>query len=61
MRKMEITINGVVLTEAQNMTLHCAIQNLATTMLEGLGEDEHGKAMAGYKARIAEINRLMHG
>jgi hypothetical protein len=58
---MTITINGSTLTEAQNMTIHTAVQNLATDLTnDGLGDDETGKAIcAGYLARIAEINRLM--
>lgn len=56
-----ITINGTALTEAQAMTLRVAANDFALTLKhEGLGDDDHGKAMtAGYLARLREIFTLM--
>lgn len=56
-----ITINGVQLTEGQAMTLRVAAGGFAMELQQnGLGDDEHGKAMtAGYFARLNEIFELM--
>lgn len=59
-RESIITVNGVTLTEAQSLTVRVAVQILASLCEEGLGEDEHGKAMAkGYLIAIREINYLL--
>ena len=55
-----ITINGLLLTTASAMTVRCAIEAFASSMADGLGNDEHGKAMAdGYSANISAIRRMM--
>lgn len=56
-----ITINGTPLSVGQAMTIRVALSSFASELSsDGLGDDEHGKAMtAGYLARAAEIFRLM--
>lgn len=55
-----IHISGVLLTDAQAMTIRIAIQCFAETLQDGLGEDEHGKIMtASYLNSIFTINALM--
>ena len=56
-----ITINGQELTSAQAMTIRVAVGSFASELnAEGLGDDQHGKAMtAGYLARIDEIHAAM--
>lgn len=59
-RESIITVNGTTLTEAQSMTVRVAVQNFASLCQEGLGDDEHGKAMTrGYLKAIREINALL--
>jgi hypothetical protein len=63
-KEAEIDINGYALTEAQSMTIRCALNTFGASLVEdGLGDDEHGRAMTeGYLARIKEIRRFMrHG
>ena len=58
-----ITINGTRLTEAQAATIRCAVEALAASLDDGLGDDEHGQKMVeGYRARIKEIRGMIfHG
>lgn len=59
-RESTIVINGVTLTEAQSMTVRVAVQNFSSLCQDGLGDDEHGKAMTkGYLKAIREINALL--
>ena len=61
MKEAEIIINGTPLTPAQSMTVRVALGAFAMDLQNGLGDDEHGQRMtAGYKARLAEIFKLMH-
>lgn len=57
-----ITINGVALNAAQSMTVHVALQSLATDLTRKknpLGKDQHGKFMTkAYLQRIQEINNI---
>ena len=62
MTEPQITINGHALTPAQSMTVRCAIENFASSLEKGLGDDDDGKAMtAAYQARIEEIRRMIFG
>lgn len=55
-----ITINGWPLTQVQAMTVRVAIGSFAISLAEGLGNDEHGKAMTkGYMACVTDITRMM--
>ena len=55
-----IVINGHPLTQAQAMTIRCALENMAADLVgDGLGDDEHGSRMtAGYLARIRELREI---
>lgn len=60
MDEPSITINGVPLTVGQAMTVRCAIESFATTLEDGLGDDEEGRAMtAAYQARINELRAMI--
>lgn len=61
MTEAQITINGHGLTAGQAMTVRCALNSFGASLVEdGLGSDEHGKAMTeGYLARIREIREMM--
>jgi hypothetical protein len=51
------TLNGIALSIGQAMTLRVAIESFAISLVhEGLGEDEHGRAMT--KAYLTRINEL---
>jgi hypothetical protein len=55
-----VTINGRTLTDAQSMTVRCAVETFASSLSEGLGDDEHGRFMTkAYRDRINEIRALM--
>jgi hypothetical protein len=55
-REPDITINGVSLTTAQAMTVRVAIESFAMSLDEGLGDDDHGRAMVkNYRAAIDGI------
>lgn len=55
-----IVINGKLLTVGQAMTVRVAIGSFLMSLEEGLGDDEHGKAMTeAYRTRIREICGLM--
>jgi hypothetical protein len=56
-----IEINSVTLTVGQAMTLRVALSSFVMTLThEGLGDDEHGKAMtAAYLQRAKEIESIM--
>lgn len=58
-----VIVNGHKLNEAQSMTLRVALEQYAMTLgMEGLGDDEHGRAMvAAYLDRIGEIRSFMFG
>jgi hypothetical protein len=58
-----ITINGVLLTNAEAMTVRVAIENFAMDLRnDGLGEDEHGRTMTRlYLAQIDEIRKHIFG
>lgn len=61
-REAEITINGQSLTFAQAMVMRVALSSFLSELREnGLGNDEHGKAMtAAYLARGNEVMRVMN-
>ena len=52
----------MLLTVGQSMTVRCAIESFAFSLQEdGLGDDEHGRAMTkGYLANIEQIRKSMH-
>lgn len=56
-----ITVNGVPLSVGQSMTVRVALVAFYQEMIiEGLGDDEHGKKMAtAYKARASEVLAIM--
>lgn len=56
-----VLINRVGLSWAQRETLRIALENFDSMLRnEGLGDDQHGKAMVGlYRARIQEIRSLL--
>lgn len=56
-----ITINGKVLTTAQALTIRVAVSSFLMDMREeGLGDDDHGKKMAGlYIERASELELMM--
>ncbi len=57
-----ITLNGRLLTQGESMTIRVALQSLYMTLEDGLGDDEHGKAMTeGYRACIRNINQIIMG
>jgi hypothetical protein len=57
----KISINGVILSEGQAMAVRVACEDFLSRMREeGLGDDEHGKAMAtGYIERLFEVRGLI--
>lgn len=57
-----ITIEGVPLTVGQSMTIRVALNHFLSSLEEeGLGDDDHGKAMVkNYTARGREILTLIH-
>lgn len=58
-----ITISGQLLSVGEAMTVRVALESFAMNLVsDGLGDDEHGKAMtAAYLARIEDIRRKMYG
>ncbi len=57
MNEPQMAINGLALTRAEAMTVRVAIEEFALSLTcDGLGDDEHGKAMTA--AYIAAIDRL---
>lgn len=56
-----ITVNGVLLSQGQAMTVRVALNNLVMDLTnDGLGDDEHGKFMTkAYQERAHEIFRIM--
>lgn len=61
MKEPNIEINGWQCTPAMAITIRTAIEGFAMDLQHnGLGNDEHGKAMKeGYLARIQEVRELM--
>lgn len=61
MKEARITINGVELSEGQSLTVRVALESfLMEIATNGLGDDAHGKTMAGnYTARGLEVRALM--
>ena len=60
MQEPTITVNSHTLTQAQAMTVRVALNTFMIDLDQGLGEDEHGRAMTqGDRARIHEIFMLM--
>ena len=57
MGEATVVINGVTLTIVQSMMLRMAVTSFLMHMQEvGLGNDEHGKAMAeAYILRASEV------
>ena len=59
----QIVINGVQLTEAQAMTVRAAVVSFQSNQLSnpnGLGDDEHGRAMATlYGSHASDVLHLM--
>lgn len=60
MGEAAITINGVVLTPGQSMTVRVALNSFAMDLnADGLGDDDHGKTMTRlYLGRVAEIQQM---
>lgn len=56
----KIVINGKFLSDAQAMTVRVAVNSFSIDLQSnGLGDDEHGKAMTKlYVERIQEINTM---
>jgi hypothetical protein len=55
-----ITINGHTLTVAQAMTVRVAIGAFAMDLQDGMGDDDHGRAMTeGYLIAIRSIVGFM--
>jgi hypothetical protein len=51
-----VALAGHTLSSAQAMTVRVAIGSFAINLLEGLGDDTHGKLMTeAYKLRLREI------
>jgi len=66
MSEPTIIVGNTMLSEGQSMAVRVALNSFLIEMQEpdALGDDEHGKAMAGlYRDRILEILRMMqpHG
>jgi hypothetical protein len=61
MKEPNIIVNGIQLTTAQSMTVRVALESFILSLqMDGLGDDETGKAMTkGYLDRIWEIQRTM--
>jgi hypothetical protein len=59
MPEPEIMINGRVITDGEAMTIRVAIESFAGDLMgNGLGDDEHGKAMtSAYLDNIATIRK----
>jgi hypothetical protein len=59
--KIEVWINGVLLTNGQVMTIRVAVGHFHDYLVEhGLGEDWLGKAIAkGYRDRSEEVHKLL--
>ncbi len=62
MQRLDITINGVKLTEGQALTVHVALQTFATDLTRTkhpCGDDRHGKFMTeAYLKNINSINQI---
>ena len=56
-----IIINGKATTEAQAMTIRCALDSFYSTLREeGLGDDDHGRSMVNsYCKNIEDIRKLI--
>lgn len=60
MQEPDITINGTKLTVAQAMTERVALTEFLAALADGLGDDDHGRAMTnGYREALADIYRLI--
>ena len=61
-KEASIIINGVELSEAQSMTVRCALESYDSDLAaNGLGEDERGKSICqGYRDRIREIRKPLY-
>ena len=60
MNEPAITVNGTRLSDGQAMTVRVALGGFAFDLQDGLGGDEHGKAMAAsYQARLSEIFKMI--
>ena len=57
---VEITINGTTLSTGQIMTIHVALNTLASELeRNGLGDDEHGRILKqAYSSQISSILKL---
>ena len=62
MNEASIIINGVVLTNAEAMTVRVALNGFIMELSEnGLGDDEHGKAMTkAYIEKAKNVLNIMH-
>lgn len=61
-RKMEpeIIINGIKVTDGMAMTIRVAIETFSVDLQDGLGDDDHGRAITkGYQANIDKIRDLI--
>lgn len=61
MKEALITINGIVLTESQSMTVRVAVVSFVQSLArDGLGDDESGKEIAqAYLDNLWQINELL--
>jgi len=60
MSEPTITMNGTTLTIGQAMTVRVALGSFLFDLKDGLGDDEHGRAMAmAYRQNIADIFKMI--
>lgn len=56
-----ITINGEQLSDGMAMTIRVAVESFDMDLLEGLGDDDHGRTMTQlYRDNINRIRALIH-
>ena len=57
-----VVINDVELTSGEAMAVRVALEAFSTSLMEdGLGDDDHGKAMVkGYMKNIESIRKSMY-
>lgn len=60
-KETTIVINGVLLTDAQSMTVRVALESFAGDLVsDGLGDDKIGKQITkAYLERISEVRSAM--
>lgn len=62
MKEPMITMNGLLLTESEAMTVRVAVESFSMSLHhDGLGEDEVGKSLTtGYMTNIDRIRTKMY-